>query len=434
MLTAAEFIRRHGDEIVTRWFDEARRAASSRGLDRPEFTNLMPTFISALTESRSDLGTFPPRRRQTIESHLASRIRQGFSVEEIVDELLLLGRCVARISEGEREAEETGDPGDLERLWAELNRAGAAVSDMFTKHMAEDEQEEKRYARLLRGLASAALRKGAEPLSARLNEALALIMDGVGANSAALLRYRPASKDLVSAAAVGIERMEEYVVGLDPSSFAGQVASRADATSVDDVATTQLAVPDGLRLSGIHSLLGIRLPAHHTLAGVLYVGLCEQRPFTAREVRRLEALGEQLTLHLDNSSLVAGLNEKVAALEAERELRERFVSILAHDLRGPLSVARMAASILMAPGPEKASAALDEQRREHARRISRSIDRADRMVRDLLDANRIHAGERLPLGLAECDLVAVARATIEELTELYGPRFVLTGDDRVLGV
>lgn len=429
MLTVAEFIVKHSGEILRCWFDEASRAASSRGLDRPQFTNIMPTYVSALAEAHSDLGDFPLKRRKHIESHLASRIRQGFLVEEIVDEILLVGRCVERTSDAELRPEERADPADCERLREELNRAAAAISDMFRKHMVEDEQDEKRYARLLRGIASDALQEGAEPLRSRLNQALALIMEGVGANSAALLLYRPASKDLVSVATVGIERMEEYVVGLDPSSLAGKVASRADATAVEDVATTQLAIPDGLRRSGIHSLVGIRLPAHRTLAGVLYVGLCEQRPFTAREVRRLEALGEHLTLHLDNASLVASLNEKMDALRVERELRERFVSVLAHDLRGPLSAVKMAASLLtMTPAGREPS--LSEQ----AKRISRNVDRADRMVRDLLDANRIHAGERLPLQLAECDLVAVARATIEELTEIHGARFVLTGDGDAFGV
>lgn len=434
MQTVAKFIETHQDEILRHWFDEASRAASARGLDRPEFSNIMPKYVAALAGAGPELGGLPPDRRSHIESHLASRIRMGFSLEEIVDELLLLGRCVQRISDTQPQSDERVEPAELERLASELNRAAAVASDIFANHMAEDEQGEKRYARLLRGLARAALQEGAVPLRAKLNEAVALIMEGVGANSSALLLYRSESKDLVSVATAGLEEMEQYVVGLAPSSLAGQVASSADATEVDDVATTQLTIPDGLRRSGIHSLLGIRLPAHRTLTGVLYVGLCERRPFTPREARRLEALGEQLTLHLDNAALFAALREKVDALQSERELRETFVSILAHDLRGPLSAAKMAASMLARTPESEAPDGLDERRREYARSIGRNIDRADRMVRDLLDANCIHAGERLPLRLAECDLAAVARATIAELSELHGERFVLTGGDRVVGV
>lgn len=56
------------------------------------------------------------------------------------------------------------------------------------------------------------------------------------------------------------------------------------------------------------------------------------------------------------------------------------------------------------------------------------------MVRDLLDANRIHAGKRLPLKLAECDLAAIARAVDEELAAIHGKRFVVEGDAEVRGV
>jgi signal transduction histidine kinase len=50
-----------------------------------------------------------------------------------------------------------------------------------------------------------------------------------------------------------------------------------------------------------------------------------------------------------------------------------------------------------------------DERRELAVRIERNIDRTDRMIRDLLDANRIRAGEKLPLRIDECDLAVVAQ-------------------------
>ncbi len=103
------------------------------------------------------------------------------------------------------------------------------------------------------------------------------------------------------------------------------------------------------------------------------------------------------------------------------------MSVLAHDLRGPLSAAKMSSQILM-QHPER----LDE-RRDLAMKIARNIDRTDRMIRDLLDANRIRAGQRLPLRIDECDLGAVAREVFEELLATYGERFVLEAEDHVLG-
>jgi signal transduction histidine kinase len=159
----------------------------------------------------------------------------------------------------------------------------------------------------------------------------------------------------------------------------------------------------------------------------MYVGLTEERSFTAREVRRLESLGYQLTIHLDTATLYSELRERIDELDSERQLRERFVSILAHDLRGPLSAAQMSAQSLAAH-PE----GLDE-RRDLASRVARNIDRTDRMIRDLLDANRIRAGGRLPLRIDECDLGVVTREVFEELVATFGERFVLTVEDGVRG-
>jgi signal transduction histidine kinase len=161
---------------------------------------------------------------------------------------------------------------------------------------------------------------------------------------------------------------------------------------------------------------------------VIYVGVREHRPFTGRETARLELLGEQLTLHLDNAALVQRLEANIAALQDERGLRERFVSVLAHDLRGPLSTAKMAAQLLSA-----VSARVDARDIDLLQRVDRNLDRMDRMVRDLLDANRIHAGEKLPLALAQCDLVRIARDIIDDVASVHGNRFFLAGDASVSG-
>jgi hypothetical protein len=42
-------------------------------------------------------------------------------------------------------------------------------------------------------------------------------------------------------------------------------------------------------------------------------------------IRRIEALGERLTLHLDNAKLHAELLVKTEALSVERDLRELFL-------------------------------------------------------------------------------------------------------------
>lgn len=428
MASVAEIIRKHHAEILELWTSRAKKAAAARGLDRPEFQNVIPSYLLGLAEAGDDLGRFQGKRRQQVENHVSSRLRQGFQLAEIVEEFALLGRCIAATWNSGSGVDPPSHT-EVENLFEELHLSSAAVTEMFTRHMMEDEQAEKQFVRLIQDVASAALKGDGPDLGTRLKDVLALVMEAMGAQSVALLLYKPQTDQLEIKSSVGVadEEFEQYVSSLDTSSFPGQVASHEETTSMWDAAITELKVSDALRQSGIHSLLGVRLPPRHRLLGIMYVGLKETRAFTAREVHRLESLGHHLTIHLDNARLYADLRQHIDQLDSERDLRERFVSVLAHDLRGPLSAAKMASQILM-QHPER----LDE-RRDLAMRIDRNIDRTDRMVRDLLDANRIRAGERLPLRIDECDLGAVAREAYEELAATFGDRFVLQAEDRVRG-
>lgn len=111
------------------------------------------------------------------------------------------------------------------------------------------------------------------------------------------------------------------------------------------------------------------------------------------------------------------LEVSLRELEEERELRERFVSALSHDLRTPLAVVTMCALILKRKN-EDADTIM-----EMADRITTSVARADRMIRDLLDANRIKAGLGIPLSIQECILDECVKYVISDLEELYGARF-----------
>lgn len=111
------------------------------------------------------------------------------------------------------------------------------------------------------------------------------------------------------------------------------------------------------------------------------------------------------------------LEESVKTLQNERELRERFVATLTHDLRTPLTAAKMSAQLLHRKKSEP------ENVEKLARRIIGSIDRTENMVQNLLDANRIKAGEGIPLNVEPCDLYDIVRASLEELVVLHGPRF-----------
>ncbi|MBC7691803.1 MAG: sensor histidine kinase [Methylotenera sp.] len=105
-----------------------------------------------------------------------------------------------------------------------------------------------------------------------------------------------------------------------------------------------------------------------------------------------------------------------------RELQEKLASALTHDMRGPVTSAKINAQmILRRPDDQELS-------RKAATRISAGMDRLDAMIRDLLDASLIRAGNHASLIFEEYDLAAMTREIAEDFNITYGDRFVVVAD------
>ncbi len=154
-------------------------------------------------------------------------------------------------------------------------------------------------------------------------------------------------------------------------------------------------------------------------------GLTEERYFDTtfsridygegKEFRILATPKEVTEKVLARKKLESSLRE----LEEEKELREKFVSALTHDLRTPLSITKISAQML------KRTANDPKAFEANVNRIVSNIDRADRMIRDLLDANRLKANVGLPIFIQECEFDEIIKYAIKDLEDLYGKRFVV---------
>lgn len=112
------------------------------------------------------------------------------------------------------------------------------------------------------------------------------------------------------------------------------------------------------------------------------------------------------------------------SLEEETALRDKFAGALTHDLRTPLTAAKMAAELLKRK-------LTDPQEQNLAERIIDSVDRTNKLIEDLLDAGRIRAGKAIVPRIQKTDVVDVARKTIEDLKSIYGDRYRLYSPDRL---
>jgi two-component system sensor histidine kinase/response regulator len=109
------------------------------------------------------------------------------------------------------------------------------------------------------------------------------------------------------------------------------------------------------------------------------------------------------------SATHADLLETQHTLQVEAEFRERFMGMLAHDLRQPLNTMHLASQALALPdsAPARVSGALGMHRRAAAR--------MKRMIEELLDFTRSRPETGMPVQRQPTDLAHVARTVVDEM-------------------
>src|SRR5581483_5823118 len=102
----------------------------------------------------------------------------------------------------------------------------------------------------------------------------------------------------------------------------------------------------------------------------------------------LEKLGKEVALtERDRTIIIASVDQAVreavtAFFTIHNRIRENFVASLTHDLRQPLSAAKMAADLIL-------QAQDADDAKMFAQKIVTNTKRVDRMIQDLLDATVI---------------------------------------------
>ena len=121
-------------------------------------------------------------------------------------------------------------------------------------------------------------------------------------------------------------------------------------------------------------------------------------------------------VHDDQGNAVLGVTvyRDITELREMERQREEFISVVAHDLRGELTVVKGYADLLTR---RAAKDALPEQIRQGLEAISASSKILDRITADLTDASRIEAC-RLTLDTERIDLPVFVRSTAQRLQEL----------------
>lgn len=170
----------------------------------------------------------------------------------------------------------------------------------------------------------------------------------------------------------------------------------ARANSGDEIAlaVTGVSLPSNVALSEAHQ-------QNRELTDAL-AALQERQDELMAVSQRLEQTNERV------EELNRLLNEKAASLMSADRQKNEFLSMLSHELRGPLSAAAMAAHLLKkTPGAPSQTLSLSDL-------IDRQVSHMNRLVEDLLDVSRISRG-LISIVKAEVDLRDVVNAAIEQI-------------------
>jgi len=131
----------------------------------------------------------------------------------------------------------------------------------------------------------------------------------------------------------------------------------------------------------------------------------------------VDASGRPLYMTGACVDITAQKRQEAEALQLA-DFERQILGIVSHDLRNPLSVIRISASMLLA------REGLDERQSKNLTRIISASDRATRLIRDLLDFSQARLGGGIPVQRRKMDLFELTRGVVEELAASHPEREV----------
>ena len=184
------------------------------------------------------------------------------------------------------------------------------------------------------------------------------------------------------------------------------------------VALTELnlddqAVSEGVRKTGVKRLYCLPLIGQEPV-GQLLLGRLSDQTLTDEEEKFFTALSTGAA-----AVIIHGV-EQDKVLQAMRS-RDEVLSVVAHDLQNPLNVISIAANTLQQRLPDSSARRLID-------RILRGAQRADRLIRDLLEVNAIETG-RLTLVKRRVEPADLILSALESQQSLAAEASVIIATD-----
>lgn len=224
----------------------------------------------------------------------------------------------------------------------------------------------------------------------------------------------------------------------------------AEIISTDDHENNEVMFSENIRVSRLHGVSRAEIPAYtldqviteYRILRDLIFNLFENEEGPLQPIERDKVLfaidngmiqaatefamrrgfsearfSEEVLAKKDAQKRATELESSMTKMEQQEKLRDKFVSSVSHDMRNPLFIAKASAELIKKhQTPESIN--------KNVEKILRNLDRANLMIKDLLDSNRIKSGDKLPLQKIDCNLTELLSNIKEDLAHVYGARFI----------
>jgi len=169
----------------------------------------------------------------------------------------------------------------------------------------------------------------------------------------------------------------------------------------------EYAMGDPHFVRGNHDITSLLCVPIYSMAreplGVLNAVMIKQaRRFSPREVQFLSSLSRLAGMAIENARLHDSSRANISHLNEVSRLKSDFLSLVSHDLRGPLTGVRGFAEVLK----QQSLGSLNSVQMDMLEQLERQVDHQERMVDDLLDLARMEKG-RLSVSPKPMDLKAL---------------------------
>jgi signal transduction histidine kinase len=148
---------------------------------------------------------------------------------------------------------------------------------------------------------------------------------------------------------------------------------------------------------------------HKPLGVINAVTVRQPRAFPEREISFLKSFGQQAALAIENAQLHHKNRSHIEQLKELDKMKSQFLSLVSHDLRGPLTGVRGYCEILKQQG----QGTLTPRQLTLVEQLERQVQLQERMVDDLLDFARMEKG-RLSIHPDLCHIETLLKEEVEK--------------------